>query len=321
MAFASWLTQWKPPAPTFTEEHISKQDGKVFIITGGNQGVGLELIKILYPTGAKIYMASRSKDRAEEAIKTVITSDPSGASRLKFLHLDLDDLDIVRSAAKTFSEQETRLDVLWNNAGIGAVPVGSKTKQGIEAHIGVNAIAPLLFTQLLYPQLRAAASSAPTTSARVVWTGSWLMESKAPLGGYVLTDLENGGTNDARVNYATSKAANWMIADEVGRRWGKDGIVSVVQNPGNLNTHIYHTQSQLMMFFVRRLLYPPKLGAYTELFAGLSPEISEKTQGAYVIPWGRIQQRNPREDIYEALEKGKGSELWEWCDRQIKAHV
>ncbi|KUL84777.1 hypothetical protein ZTR_07274 [Talaromyces verruculosus] len=321
MALRSMVTQYWPPAPTFTEKNLDSQTGRVFVVTGGNQGVGFELIKMLYPTGAVIYMASRSRARAEEAIKSVVATDPSGAARLKFLHLDLNDLDIVRSAAKTFSEQESRLDVLWNNAGVGAVPVGSKTKQGIEAHMGINVIGPLLLTQLLLPKLQAAAAVSPKNSVRVVWSSSWLMESRAPKGGYRLSDIEKGGTNDSHVNYASSKAANWILADETAKRYGKYGILSVVQNPGNLDTQIYNTQPRLMMFFVRNLiLYPPKLGGYTELYAGLSPEITEKMPGAYIIPWGRILARNPRKDIYQAIDEGKGKELWDWCEKQIKEH-
>lgn len=321
MALRSMMTQYWPPAPTFTEKHLDSQTGRVFIVTGGNQGVGLELIKMLYPTGAVIYMASRSQARAEEAIKSVTATDPSSAARLKFLHLDLNDLDIVRSAAKTFSEQESRLDVLWNNAGVGAVPVGSKTKQGIEAHMGINVVGPLLLTQLLLPKLQAAAVVSPKNSVRIIWSSSWLMEPRAPKGGYRLADIEKGGTNDSYVNYASSKAANWILADETAKRYGKYGILSVVQNPGNLDTQIYNTQPRLMMFFVRLFfLYPPKLGAYTELYAGLSPDITEKMPDALIIPWGRIQARNPREDIYKAIDEGKGKELWDWCEKQIKEH-
>jgi NAD(P)-dependent dehydrogenase (short-subunit alcohol dehydrogenase family) len=76
-------TQYWPPKPTFTEKHVGNQSGKVFIVTGGNQGVGLEPIKILYPTGATTYMASRSEKRAKEAINDVVSKDPSNASRLK----------------------------------------------------------------------------------------------------------------------------------------------------------------------------------------------------------------------------------------------
>ena len=315
------LTQYWPPSPTFTEKDVPSQEGRVFIVTSGNQGVGYELIKMLYPTGAVIYMASRSKERAKQAITDIVSADPSGSARLLFLHLGLDDLNVVRSAAKTFSEQESRLDIIWNNAGVGAVKVGSKTKQGIEAHMGVNVIGPFLFTQLLLPKLKAAAKASPKDSVRIVWTSSCVMEQVSPKGGYNLEDIEEGGTNNAYVNYATSKAANWMVADEAGKRYGKDGIISVVQNPGNLKTQIYNTQTKLMMFFVNRLLHPPKLGGYTELYAGLSPDITEKQQGGLIIPWRRVQARNPRKDIHEALEEGRGKELWDWIDAQSKAHA
>ncbi|CAG8192043.1 unnamed protein product [Penicillium nalgiovense] len=54
-------TQWFPPKAAFTEKELPSQKGRVFIVTGGNAGVGFELCKILYGSGATIYMASRSK--------------------------------------------------------------------------------------------------------------------------------------------------------------------------------------------------------------------------------------------------------------------
>jgi NAD(P)-dependent dehydrogenase (short-subunit alcohol dehydrogenase family) len=265
-------------------------------------------------------MASRSQTKAEAAIQEVISSDRSGASRLKFLQLDLNDLSSVRQAAKKFQEQEQKLDVLWNNAGLGDTPVGTKTKQGIEGNMGVNVVGPLLFTELLMPPLRVAAASAAKASVRVVWTSSWMMEGGSPKGGFNLAELEAGGSKDSHVNYSVSKACNWIICNEIGRRYGKDGIVSVCQNPGNLNTKIYDNQPKWMMFFVNRILYPQIFGAYTELYAGLSGDITQKHQGAYVIPWGRIQESNPRKDIVDAIHNRKGEELWEWCWKQIKEH-
>lgn len=57
------LTQAYPPAPAFTEANVppGSQNGRVFIVTGGNAGIGLELCKILYTGGATVYMASRSQ--------------------------------------------------------------------------------------------------------------------------------------------------------------------------------------------------------------------------------------------------------------------
>ncbi|TVY22375.1 hypothetical protein LHYA1_G008720 [Lachnellula hyalina] len=107
--------------------------------------------------------------------------------------------------------------------------------------MGVNVIGPLLFTQLLLPQLRAAAASSPKNSVRIVWTSSMMMESTAPPGGYNLQDIEKGGTKDTHTNYATSKAANWILAVEAGARWGGDGILSVSESGKSEDEYLSYT--------------------------------------------------------------------------------
>ncbi|KAL3447786.1 hypothetical protein BJX65DRAFT_295596 [Aspergillus insuetus] len=118
------LTQIYPPKPAFTEAQVppGSQRGRVFIVTGGNAGIGFELSKILYAAGATVYIASRSKEKVEAAIESIksTTLTPTTSGQLKFLHLDLNDLRIVKAAAESFASQESKLDVLWNNAGTGA---------------------------------------------------------------------------------------------------------------------------------------------------------------------------------------------------------
>jgi hypothetical protein len=75
-AFRNLRTQWFPPKATFTEKELPLQPGRVFIVTGGNAGVGFELCKILYGSGATIYMASRSK--ASPPIKFGPMTSPVG---------------------------------------------------------------------------------------------------------------------------------------------------------------------------------------------------------------------------------------------------
>lgn len=329
MAMRSAWTQWFPPAPTLTERNVPSQVGKVFIVTGGNAGIGFELIKILYAKGATVYMASRSQQKAEAAIETIKSTTPVGenAGTVKYLHLDLDDLNTIKVSAAAFAAQEPKLDVLWNNAGIGAVPTGTRTKQNLEAHIGVNCVGPFLFTQLLLPQLRAAANSRPEGSVRVVWTSSWMTESQAPKGGIDFDELAKGGSKDPQRNYATSKAGNWLLAVEGARRYGGDGIVSVVQNPGNLVSNIWQHVPKLTMMMLTPLLHETRFGAYTELWAGLSSEITIKENGAYIIPWGRLQKSNPRKDIVAAMKDPKdggsavAERFWRWCDEQTKDYI
>ncbi|KAI1377241.1 hypothetical protein F4677DRAFT_415684 [Hypoxylon crocopeplum] len=332
VSLRSLYTQWFPPAPTFTEQQVPSQSGRVFIVTGGNAGIGFELCKILYGTGATIYMAARSKARAEEAIKNITASTspaPENPGTLKFLHLDLNDLTSVRAAATAFASQESKLDVLWNNAGPGAntVPAGSRTAQGLEPMIGTHCVATLLFTTLLLPQLRAASAPEAGLSAghtRVVWTSSFLAEGSSPTNGIELPLLKDGTADRVR-NYAVAKAGTWMLGREFGARYGdREGIVSVVQNPGNVVAGSYGGSPALVMLVTKPLLHETRYGAYTELFAGLAPEVAEGENGCYVIPWGRIRtdEECPRKDIIKAMAAeedgglGYGGKLWAWCEQQ-----
>ncbi|KAH8893648.1 NAD(P)-binding protein [Thozetella sp. PMI_491] len=325
--------QWLfPPKPTFTEKDVPSQAGRVFIVTGGNSGVGFELCKMLYPTGAKLYMACRSKERAEKAIQAIKEAHPhvKDTSSLAFLPLDLNDLESVKAAAATFQKQETKLDVLWNNAGLGGlrVPPGFRTAQGFEPMVGIHLIATLLFTELLRPQLRDAAATSSPGAVRVIWLSSIAAEGSTPPNGLKFEELDEG-TSDRLYNYAYSKSGSWFLAREMARRYAPDGIVSVALNPGNLKANSYEGMPWYGMMLMGPLLHHPKYGGYTELFAGLSPQITQENSGAYVIPWGRIQtdEQCGRKDIVKALKSteegglGYPKRLWEWCEEKWKPYV
>ncbi|KAI5460869.1 hypothetical protein BGZ63DRAFT_455021 [Mariannaea sp. PMI_226] len=354
MAFRSTCNQLFPPKPVLTEANVPSQEGKVFIVTGGNSGVGFELCRILYGTGATIYMATRSEERATAAIKQLVESQdqPARPGCIKFLHLDLNDLESVRAAAAAFAAQESKLDVLWNNAGMGAFKIepGAKTVQGLEAMVGMHCVATLLFTQLLEPQLRAAAAAAsnsasisasasastvttaPTTTSdannaipaavRVVWTSS-IADQDTPRNGIEFELLETG-TQDRVRDYGVSKVGSWMLSREMARRYQKHGILSVAINPGNVKAGSYEGAPAMLMFFMNMILHETKFGAYTQLYAGLSAEITSEHSGAYIIPWGRIRpdSASPRQDIIKAMapenEGGLGycTKFWDWCERQ-----
>ncbi|KAI1396258.1 NAD(P)-binding protein [Hypoxylon fuscum] len=330
-----------PSVPTFTEKSISRQDGRVFIVTGGNSGLGLALMKFLYPSGATIYMASRSQERAEAAIASIKNDaiadnggkPVEGAAIITFMPLDLNDLSTIKSSAAFFASRETRLDVLWNNAGLSGGPVGSKTAQGLEGHVGVNCIAPLLLAQELAPLLRNAAASSEPGATRVVWTGSLSIEAFSPPGGLDIALLDRlnqegkGTQNDAR-EYGMSKAGNWFLAIEGARRWGnetapgkEDAVVSVAQNPGQIDTAAYKYRSELLMTLLRPTMYAPKMGAYTLLFAGLSSDVGLQQNGVYVLPFGRIQEKCTRQDIVKTIEDGRPREFWDWCEKLYKSYI
>jgi retinol dehydrogenase-12 len=78
---------------------------------------------------ANVYIAGRSKEKGKESIELARATAPSSTGRLEFLYLDLADLSTIAKSAEQFLSRETRLDVLWNNAGVMKPPAGSRTKQ------------------------------------------------------------------------------------------------------------------------------------------------------------------------------------------------
>ncbi|KAM0811765.1 putative Ketoreductase (KR) domain-containing protein [Seiridium cardinale] len=329
-----WTQCFPPRRLPFTEASVpaGSQTGRTFIVTGGNSGIGYELCKLLFGTGATVYMCARSTEKAEAAIESIkqsVEHPVTEGGQLKVLLTDLSDLRSVRDAAETFARQESKLHVLWNNAGMGpnAVKVTDRTAQGIEPMLGVHCVAAHFLAELLLPQLRAAANSGPNPRpARVIWLTSALADTSSPYNGIDISVLDTG-TKDAVLNHAASKAGAWILSREYQKRRAEDGIVSLAVNPGNCDTGTYKGTNFILGFILKTLmLYPAELGALTELFAGLSPSIMQGNNGIYVIPWGRtrLDEETIRQDILTAAKSeeegglGYGRNLWEWCEAHWK---
>lgn len=202
---------------------------QVFIVTGSSAGVGKELAQILYSHNAKVYVAARSEERATKAIESIKTAFPESKGELIYLHLDLDDLTTIKKSADEFLSKETKLDVLWNNAGVMAPPQGSKTKQGYELQLGTNNVAPFLFTKFLTPILASTAKASPPGSVRVVWVSSAVAEAMSPKNGVEMGNLDYKTDKSTWTKYATSKAGNVLHSKEYAKRHQGDGIISVAR--------------------------------------------------------------------------------------------
>lgn len=197
-------------------------------MTGSSSGLGKDLAEILYAHNAKVYIAARSEQKAKAAIEQIKTKNAGSRGALVYLHLDLNDLTTIKASAEAFLAQEKSLHVLWNNAGVMRPPQGSKTKQGYELQIGTNNVAPFLFTKLLTPLLVETAKTSPSGSVRVVWVSSSAAKNFAPEGGLDVANLDYHVDKGVWPKYGISKAGNIYHGKEYARRFGKDGILSLV---------------------------------------------------------------------------------------------
>ncbi|RYP42262.1 hypothetical protein DL767_000426 [Monosporascus sp. MG133] len=314
------FSQFFPPKPTFTGADVEAQGGRVFLITGGASGIGYELAKILYGKNARVYIAGRSEENARQAIRDIRNAVPTTGGSLEFLQLDLADLGSIKASVDAFKARESKLDVLWNNAGVSQPPLGSVSKQGIELQLAANCLGPFLLTQLLVPLLEAASSAnggALPGSVRVVWTSSQMVELSAPSQGLIMSEVRAPPRDKAR-NYVNSKTGNVFLASEFARRTGSSrSIISVCQNPGAAATKLFR-HTPWLNYVAFPLLHKASLAALTALYAGLSKDITPDVNGCYVVPWGRIH-KNLRADLIEAMKpgeeggSGRAKEFWDFC--------
>ncbi|KAK7421462.1 hypothetical protein QQX98_002161 [Neonectria punicea] len=143
--------------PEFSERDIPNLSGYVAIVTGGNSGIGYETANQLALHNARVYIASRSRERVTQAIHKMSHSAMGKPLDLHFLQMDLKDLKSVKAAATHFRTLESQLDILINNAGVMTVPY-ELTSDGFETQWQVNYLAPHIFTSSLMPLLLSTAS-------------------------------------------------------------------------------------------------------------------------------------------------------------------
>ncbi len=137
----------------FAEKNTVKLTGKVALITGASSGVGKETALELSRRGAKVIMPCRNLKKAEE-VREEIARETGGT--LVVHKLDLSSLQSVRECAAKVKETEDKIDILVNNAGISCP--NWKTVDGFDMAFGTNHLGHFLFTELLRPLIKNAAT-------------------------------------------------------------------------------------------------------------------------------------------------------------------
>src|SRR5258708_29859092 len=90
---------------------MTMQDKPVALVTGANQGIGLQMAKDLVAHGFTVLVGSRNLERGEAAAKEV-------GPDARAIQLDVTDGNSIFAAAKRIRRELGRLDVLVNNAAI-----------------------------------------------------------------------------------------------------------------------------------------------------------------------------------------------------------
>lgn len=196
-------------------------EGRVFLVTGGNAGIGYFVAEQLSATGATVVLGCRDPARAAAAAASIRSTVPG--ARVRTVHLDLADPSSTAAVARSL--EEDRLDAVVHNAGVALDdPPRRVTGAGHELMFGTNHLGHFALTRSLMPLLAAA------PAARVVTVGSFAARSER----LDPDDLQSLGDYRPKRAYGRSKLAQMYFGLELDRRLRAAGspVASVVVHPG-----------------------------------------------------------------------------------------
>ena len=203
----------------------ARLDGKTVIITGANNGIGLETaVDLAKRNAARVILACRSVERGEKA--AVEVRKRSNNDNVVFRQLDLASLESVRKFAAKILEEEPRIDILINNAGVMALPERKLTKDGFEMQFGTNHLGHFLLTNLLLDRLKEA------PSARIVNVSSVAYK----MGSIKMDNLNSEHSYTSWGAYCQSKIANILFTRGLSKRLEGTNVTANALHPGAIFT-------------------------------------------------------------------------------------
>ncbi|KAH7024218.1 hypothetical protein EDB80DRAFT_808536 [Ilyonectria destructans] len=253
--------------------------GKVIVITGTSSGIGIETVRALSTTGAKLFLTARNLTKAKTALADIFKP-----SRMELVEMDQDSLASVRAAAAQILSKTDKINILVNNAGIMAVQTLEFTKDGHELQFGTNHLSHFLFFELLKPALLAAVT--PEFNSRVVVLSSSAHASSG-INASDNYNFQKGGYHPW-LAYGQSKTANIYMANEIERRYGSQGLHATSLHPGNIMTaltqHVPEAEVAALAGSedARNSLKSPEQGAATTVWAAIGKQWEGKG-GKYLI--------------------------------------
>jgi NAD(P)-dependent dehydrogenase (short-subunit alcohol dehydrogenase family) len=131
---------------------VTKLEGKVAVITGGNSGIGLATAQRFVAEGAYVFITGRRQSELEAAVNQIgknVTAVQGDVSNLA-------DLDRLYATVK---QQKGRIDILFANAGIGEfASLGAITEEHFDKMFNTNVKALLFTVQKALPLLKEGSS-------------------------------------------------------------------------------------------------------------------------------------------------------------------
>ena len=197
------------------------------LLTGATSGLGRRVAEHLAEKGATLLLHGRDPDKGKQMVAALRRE--TGNEALTYYNADLASLAEVRRLAEKISEKHRQLDILINNAGLGAGPEPSRREtsaDGYERRFAVNYLAPFLLTRRLLPLLKRAAGTG--REARIINVASAAQQA------IDFDDVMLERQYDGMRAYAQSKLALIMFTFDLAEELEDSGVTANALHPASL---------------------------------------------------------------------------------------
>ncbi len=267
--------------------------GKIVLVSGGTNGLGLVTARELARMGALVTIVSRNPEKCA-AVAEAIQGETG--SPVEFIAADLSTLAGIMQAAASFKQRHTRLHVLVNNAG-AMFTRRRITPDGFEMTFAVNHLNYFLLTNLLLDVLKACAP------ARIVNVSSHAHEGAT----IDFDNLQSEKHFAPMQAYGQSKLANVLFTYELARRLEGSGVTANALHPGFVFTGFARNNGALFNFGMKVIgpfIRQADQGAQTSIYLASSPEV-EGVSGKYFVDC------KPVDSSPISHDQGLAEKLWQ----------
>jgi NAD(P)-dependent dehydrogenase (short-subunit alcohol dehydrogenase family) len=279
------------------------------VITGANDGIGLETAKGLAKLGFNQTWLCRNLDKANKASKDILLRFP--VLSINIIQVDLASLTSVRNAALQVIALEQGIDVLLCNAG-GTFSHYTLTEDGVEKTLAVNHLSHFLLCHLLLDHLN--------PKARIVHVSSRAnLKGKLSLEELKQCTAEHDSKYYIMAAYRRSKLANVVYTKYSAELWSSRGITVNCLHPGVVKTKIGHKSDRKLHQYAWALLsnlqgISVEEGAKTSIYLASNPDVAS-ISGQYFDSC-KVVKANPISDDPSIQEA-----LYNWSLKRIQRFI
>ncbi|ADI00171.1 SDR family NAD(P)-dependent oxidoreductase [Salisediminibacterium selenitireducens] len=186
---------------------------KIVVVNGGTSGIGKEAVRQFAERGARVHFTGRRKSEGEAIVESL-------TGQAVFHQVDNTDRNQIASTMEAIIEEEGRVDILFNNAGVlsvGAGPLNRIKEDDWDTLLATNQTAYYLYMKHALNAMQKAKSGVIINNAAI---------------------LGNDKVNPMLPAYSGTKAAIVAMTQSSALRFAKSGIRVNAISPGPAATDL-----------------------------------------------------------------------------------